>query len=281
MRELFVQSRKIFSSPWFYLSTLLTIILLFCAEIYSDPSTLNRYSVINSLMTFDRDEMLRTAEFCGYNVIRSARSGWFTLFAPLSTAFCFVPLMCAERENNAVRFQVFRSSKMKYELSRYVSGTLSGGISAALGYAVFAGIVYLLFPDISQYSGLFTEQACGAADFLKPLFGVFLYGTFWTMPAMFSLSVIRNKYIVMCIPFFIKYAAAQTVSMLSQSVYKDLEHINTAAAAFLSAINPNALLTVPEYASSQAGSIIFYAALSAAFLVGYLLLQKAGSDKGA
>lgn len=281
MRELIVQFKKIFSSPWFYLSTLLTIILFFCAEIYSAPDTLNRYSVINSLMSFEREEMLRSAEFCGYYIIRDARSGWFTLFAPLSTAFCFVPLMCAERENNALRFQIFRSSKIKFELSRYLAGTISGGLSTALGYAIFSGMVYLLFPDISEYSWLFTEQAGSAADFLKPLLGVFLYGMFWSTPAMFGLSVIRNKYIVMCVPFFIKYAAAQTVSMLSQNNYKDPEHINQTAAAFLSAISPEALLTVPEYTSSRIGSIIFYAVLSAAFLIGYLAIQRAESDKGA
>lgn len=281
MREFAVQVKKIFSSPWFYLSTLLAVVLLFCAEIYSDPSTTNRYSVINSLMTFDREEMLRFPEFCDYNVISSARSGWFTLFVPLSSAFCFVPMICGERENNALRFQVFRSSKIKFELSRYLAGTISGGLSTALGYAIFSGMVYLLFPDISEYSGIFTEQAGSAADFLKLLLGIFLYAVFWSIPAMFGTSVIRNKYIVMCIPFFIKYAAVQTVSMMSQNIYKDPEHINRTAAALLYIISPEALMYVFEYAVNRTGSIIFYSALSAAFLIGYLALQRAESDKGA
>lgn len=171
--------------------------------------------------------------------------------------------------------------KIKFKFSRYISGVVSGGISAAPGYAVFGGAVYLLFPDISEYSGLFAEQASGAADSLKPLLGVFLYGTFWSMPAMFGLSVMQDKYIVMCIPFSIKYTAAQSVSMLSQSIYKNPEHIDRTSASLLYIISPEALLIMPEYAADSVGSIIFYAVLSAASLIGYLILQRAGSDKGA
>ena len=280
MREITVQFKKIFSSPWFYLSTLLTVVLFFCAEIYSDPVSLNRYSVINSLMSFDRDEMLRSTEFCSYNVIRNARGGWFTLFVPLSTAFCFVPLICAERENNAIRFQIFRSSKIKFELSRYFAGIITGGLSTALGYAVFGGMVYILFPGSSEYAGLF-EQTVGAADLLKLLLGVFFYGMFWSSPAMFGTSVIRNKYIVMCIPFFIKYAAAQTITLMSQNLYKDPENINEELRTFLYIIRPEALMYVPEHTANRAGILIFYGAMAAVMLIGYLLLQRAGSDKDA
>lgn len=233
-------------------------------------------------MNFDRNEMLRHFELCSYYVIISARSGWFTLFVPLSTAFCFVPLMCAERDNNALRFQMVRSSKLKFNLSRYFSEVLAGGLSIALGYIIFSGLVFILFPGRSEFAQLFTEQSDeGFMGFLKILVGIWLYGIFWSMPAMFCTSVIKNKYLVMCIPFFIKYGIAQTASMLAQHIYNDLENINMTLASFVNIINPESLMFVVEYSANSGGILIFYGVVSAALLIGYLLIQMAGRDQGA
>lgn len=281
MKEILVQFKKIFSSSGFYLSTLLTVTLLFCAEVYMDALTSDRYSAISALMNFDHDEMLRHFELCSYYVIRSARNGWFTLFVPLSTAFCFVPLMCTERDSNALRFQIARSSKLKFNLSRYLSGIFAGGISVALGYAVFSGLSFILFPGRSEFAQFFDGQSDeGFMGYLKILLGIWLYGTFWSMPAMFCTSVIKNKYLVMCIPFFIKYGAVQTVSMLTQHIFSDPENINMTLASFLNIINPESLMYVAEYGTAG-GILIFYGAVSAALLIGYLLIQTAGRDQGA
>lgn len=281
MREISVSFKKIFSSAGFYLSTLLTITLLFCAEVYVDALTSDRYSVISALMNFDRNEMLRHFELCSYYVIRNARNGWFTLFVPLSTAFCFVPLMCTERDSNALRFQIVRSSKLKFDLSRYLSGIFAGGISVALGYAIFSGLSFILFPGRSEFGDFFDGQSGeGFIGYLKILLGIWLYGTFWSMPAMFCTSIIKNKYLVMCIPFFIKYGVVQTVSMLTQRIFGDPENINMTLASFLNIINPESLMHVAEYGTAG-GILIFYGAVSAALLIGYLLIQMAGRDQGA
>lgn len=282
MREISVSFKKIFSSAGFYLSTLLTITLLFCAEVYVDALTSDRYSVISALMNFDRNEMLRHFELCSYYVIRNARNGWFTLFVPLSTAFCFVPLMCTERDSNALRFQIVRSSKLKFDLSRYLSGIFAGGISVALGYAIFSGLIFILFPGRSEFAQFFDGQSDeGVIGYLKILLGIWLYGTFWSMPAMFCTSVIKNKYIVMCIPFFTKYGIAQTVALLTQQIYNDLENINMTLVSFVSIINPESPMYIAEYGSIGGGILIFCGVVSAALLIGYLLIQMAGRDQGA
>lgn len=280
MRVITVQFRKIFTMTGFYTSVLLTVILLFCAQIYADAMTSDRYSAVTALMNFDRGEMLRHFELCSYNVIRNARSGWFTLFVPLSTAFCFVPLMCAERDNNALRFQIVRSSKLKFNLSRYFSGIFAGGLSAALGYAVFSGLIFILFPGKSEFAQFFDGQ--GDEDvlgFLKILLGVWLYGMFWSMPAMFCTSFLKNKYLIICIPFFIKYGVAQTSQMLMQHILNDPEKVNTPLASFVNIISPESLMFFEYYPG--AGVFIFYGGLSALLLAGYLLLQRTWRDQGA
>ena len=44
---------------------------------------------------------------------------------------------------------------------------------------------------------------------------MFLYGFISTAPAVMLTSFVRNKYLVMCIPFFFKYAITQTCIKLS------------------------------------------------------------------
>lgn len=150
MREIAVSSKKTVTSWNFRLCVVMTIGLLFLSEVYENTLTENKYSVINVLFSFSADEIKSHAELCNIFVISNARGSWFSLFVPIIAAFCFVPEMCAEREENALRFQVFRSSKTKWQISSFLTGIISGGTAVTLGYVIFLGFVMLLFPDISE-----------------------------------------------------------------------------------------------------------------------------------
>ena len=156
-------------------------------------------TVFRALTDFSREELSANYELCNIMVVRNARNGWFTLFAPIITAFCFVPLMCAERDENAVRFQIFRTTKLKYSVTEFLSGVISGGLAITLGYVIFSGTVTLLFPNVSEMTDYFPSA----------VLEMWLYGTFWSIPSMLCTSILRNKYLVMCIPFFVKYGLTQ------------------------------------------------------------------------
>lgn len=279
MRVFVLNLKKICTSSGFYICVLFTVILLFAAEIYIEPMTQDRYSAIHTIMKFSREEMQKNLEMYDFTVMQNARNGWFSLFAPIITAFCFVPLICGEHDFNAVRFQIFRSSKLKFNLSRYFSGVICGGAAVSLGYAVFCGSVYLLFPHGAEFVD-FQIMDYYDFNFIKALLGVFLFGAFWSMPAMFLTSVLRNRYIIMCVPFFLKYGLSQTVQRLSQSVFANLENINYDLLNIINILNPNALMYLDNN-SNAVWIVINYGIFSLIFLIGYLISEKKRGDCGA
>lgn len=279
MKVFYFHLKEISTSIGFYICIIFTVILLFSAEVYTDPVTQDRYSVIRAIMKFSREEMLRRFELCDFVVMQNARNGWISLFAPIITAFCFVPLICGKRDSNAIRCQIFRSTKLKFNLSRYFSGVICGGIAVSLGYAIFCGSVYFLFPHAADFVDFqtFTDTDF---NFAKVMLGIFLFSAFWSMPAMFCTSVLRNKYIIMCVPLFFKYGLSQTVQRISQNVFDNLDAIDYDLLKLINIINPNGLMYLEN--NPNFGWILMnFGIFSLILFAGYIIMEKSRRDCGA
>ena len=94
-----------------------TAVLCFSAYIYEDSMNGDKYSVFMAYKTFDKDFMLSDTRFCSFEVMLKGAGSWLSLFIPLISAFAFIPLVCDEYEAKSVRFEIFRSSKLCYNLS--------------------------------------------------------------------------------------------------------------------------------------------------------------------
>lgn len=151
MRTFYSEFKKIFTSGGFYACILFTLILLFFSEVYSDPTTMNRYTVVRALTDISEQKMLHTPELCNVYVMENAVSQWLLIFLPILSAFCFVPQICMEKESGALRFYTFRTSKLKFSLSRYFSGILSGSLAIVIGYAIFCAAIFFLFPGEENF----------------------------------------------------------------------------------------------------------------------------------
>ena len=281
MRNLTVSFRKIFTAGGFWLCVGMSVLLLFTTAVYTDMTTQNRYSVISALTDLTAEERVQHFELCRTVVMMNVRSSWFTMFVPIITAFCFVPQMCAERDSSAVRFQMFRSSKLKYNVTQFVSGTVAAGVAVLIGYALFCGAVHFLFPAPSEYSGWNAEMiASHGFSFPKLLLEVGLYGMFHSIPAMFCTAVMRNKYLIMCIPFFAKYGLTQAVQMVQQNAFGDHENINLGLLNFAVTVNPDGLLTIAHRPDFKAPAL-FFGITAAVFTAAYLIIGQNRRDHGA
>ena len=277
MRTIFVSFRKILTSRGFYLCVFLTVILLFSAEIYIDYRTYDRYSVFRVLTSFTAEERLTLGEnICNIRVLSSALSGWFTLFTPIAAAFCFIPITCTEHEENAVRFQMFRSSKIKYNATQFLAGILSSGFAVALGYLIFSAVVMITFPDIAQFNEATAEHIkMWSQSFPVLLIRVWCFGAFWGIPAMLLSSVIRNKYIVMCLPFFLKYGLSQAyLTAISNAIKGEANETFLKIARLFS---PDGLLgNSPWYEKTAV-----FGGFAILFFTAYLIITAKRGDSGA
>lgn len=277
MSNLILQFKKICTSIGFYLCIFLTVLLLFSTEIYTDYLTNDRYSVFRALTSFSAEERLAVGEeMCSIRVLSSALNGWFTLFTPIAAAFCFIPIICTEREENAVRFQMFRSSKIKYNATQFLAGILSSGFAVALGYLIFSAVVMITFPDISQFDEMTADHIkMWSQSFPALLIRVWCFGAFWGIPAMLLSSVIRNKYIVMCLPFFLKYGLSQAYLTAITSAYKG--DINETLLKITILLCPDGLLgSSPWYQKAAV-----FGGLAIIFFAAYMIITAKRGDSGA
>lgn len=279
MRNFIVSLRKIITSGGFWICVSGTIFLLFSAEIYFDYITQTRYSAFHVLTHFSREELSSRYELCSAVVAQNARSGWFTFFAPVLAAFCFVPTICTEREQNAIRFQIFRSSKLNFQISQFLSGVISGGLAMAIGYIIFAAAVMILFPGVSEMNDFSAEMFTGVNfNLLDLTFKVWLFGLFWSVPAMLLTSVLRNKYLIMCIPFFVKYGLDQTYQKLCQNSISQ-EKTDQNLLNFAIIINPNGLLWIN--AGNRLSVSLMFGITAVIMFAAFVVIEQKRGDCGA
>ena len=276
-----------------YICTVFTVILCFSADIYTDPLNGNRYSVFMALRTFDRDFMLTNIVFCYFNVIQIATGSWLTMFIPIISAFAYIPLVCDEYEAKSVRFEIARSSKKNYYLSRFFSACFCGGCAVTVGYVIFSVLAWILFPSIDDYSielqtefyemmqYNFPELKDGFALPILQKFGsIFLYGTVSAVPAIVLTAAIRNKYLVMCIPFFLKYAIGQTCLKLQSQAVEDYENIDIQLMRLTKTVHPDSLAILSQLGDSKSSVLIYNSFLIVAGLIIYLIVQLRRTDCG-
>ena len=293
LKNSMVNFRMIFTNYGFYICIVFTVVLCFCTGIYTDSRNNNTYSAIKSLMEFDREFMLNSTLFCSYSVASKGAGSWLTMFIPIISAFAFIPLVCDHCESKFIRLSVFRSSKFSYRTAEFLTACISGGLAVMLGYSLFTGLVYVLFPNIDEYSPDLQAMLSEELSYIYPeaskrghayLLGIksleiFLYGAVSAVPSVMLTCLMRNKYLVMCIPFFLKYAVTQTSIKLSARAFSDWQNPDIKLSEFASIISPDAILN--SYSSPLMRQIILYngALVSAAFLF-YIIVYGRRSDCG-
>ena len=161
-----------------------------------------------------------------------------------------------------------------------------------IGYLIFIGLVLLLFPHLSEYSSQQTEMFYENLRYVFPeisngillpavktLCSVFVYGAFWAMPAMLLTAVVRNKYIVMCVPFFLKYALGQLCQKLQAQAVSDIQHTDMKLLELTGVIHPDSLAHLPQSAQ-KCSVLVFSGVLVISAFALYLFLQMRRLDSG-
>lgn len=283
---------KIVTGYGMYLCVLFTIILCFGTSIHIDMMNNDQYSVIRSLISFDREFMLSSYDFISINVALKGAGSWLSMFIPIISAFAYIPLVCDESESKSIRNAVFRSSKLKFYLSRFITAVLSGGFAVMIGYMVFCGMVFILFPGIGEFpaetrefyiqylSGVYPSTAdfgIGSALLIK-FAEIFVYGAIAAIPAILLTAVSKNKYVVLCIPFFIKYALTQTSVKLIAQAYSNGEGVGGRLTEISNMINLDYVLQIYEMKSYRL--ILLYIIVAISTLTLYMFIQLRRFDSG-
>ncbi len=212
--------KYIFTSA-FLVCILITFVLCFTAQCYTDIETHKAYTIFDVMRSFSREKLLSEYNFSSISVLYMGLKSWLTMFIPIVSSFAFIPVFCDERSSGYLRFEVHRSGNKRMYFSKLVSSFLSGGLAVSIGYILFGIVIFIFFPSLSKYDSSFYKDNIFALyngktllNILKLVAQMFLFAGFWALPAFALSSVIKNKYVLLCVPFMLKYIYDQVITKL-------------------------------------------------------------------
>lgn len=295
IRLIQVNLRKAIASYGFLACILLTTILFFTSPLYYDYNVNSDVSILQAFLKFDRKEMMYDTKFCSYNVLCECVSGWLKMFIPMIASFPFVSLQCTERSTGAVRFSGIRLSKQSYQTGTFLSAMIIGGLVLIFGFLLFNICINFTFPNISEYDTSlreFYERSFSDTYSLFNKFGypyliilrfieMFLYGAVSAVPACFITCMLKNKYLVISIPLFLKYILLQHISRLQTEAYENIEHINERRIFLLKMINPDLISRIFFGEEEIWKNILFYSILILFAFITYSIIMNRRRDYAA
>lgn len=287
-----VDFKKILIGYGFYAGILLTTIMCIFSPVYYNFFNSENYTFIKCLIEYDKEDMLNDASLSSYNVAIQGAHGFLSMFAPIIVAFASVPVFCDEYNSGNARFIILRTNKRKYRVSKYLSSSICGGMVLWCGFCIYIVSSYIFFPDISNYSleikNTFEESIKQSYPnfvqygywyvLLRISIEIFFYGVMTTIPSIILTSFVKNKYIIICLPFFLKYVIVQTCNKLSsESMEKSL---NNHLLNVIKTVNPDSLSNISIYPNLNNKIIGFNIALFVVGLILFTIISEAKYDCG-
>jgi hypothetical protein len=209
---------------------------------------------------------------------------WLHMFIPIVAAFPFIPVFCDERSGGGIRNTVIRMGKRRYNLSKFAAAFVSGGLGVTLGYALFGIVIAAVFPPLSSYNadmGLYNQIYFPngiVMGIISRLFGMFLFGAFFALIAFTLSAFVRNKYLVMCFPFMLKYIYDQIISKIS---IEAVQSGNYEFAEKIGLFNTYSLLYYNMQGDNTAMLLFGYAFLAVMFFAVFSIFMNRRLDLGA
>lgn len=265
--------KRLFRSPMFWLSVAATAAICMFSELYTDPHGETK-TVIEMFMQYSKKAMLADVKLCSYNVFVAGFRGWLTLFVPVIVSISAVGIYIDERKSGMWRLTLHRTGRIKYSISGGLFILISGGLVLTIGSGIFAALTAIMFPSLRLYSpeevsfftGLMFRQGTGMYDIYKAgglplcaavqLAETFFYGMVCSAAAMLLSVLCENKYVIICIPFFLKYALDQFSTSLFLKAADDPMGYNERLSNLAELTDPDAANSFLSYPGNQPGMIV-------------------------
>ena len=265
--------KRLFRSPVFWLSVVGTAAICMFSELYVTPQGETK-TVIEMFMQYSKNAMLADVKLCSYNVFVTGFRGWLTLFVPVIVSISAVGIYIDERKSGMWRLTLHRTGRIKYSISGGLFILISGGLVLALGSGIFAVLAAVMFPSLSAYSA---ENASSFTEFTfrqgTGMYGIymagglplcaavqlaetFFYGMVCSAAAMLLSVLCENKYVIICIPFFLKYALDQFSVSLFLKAADDPAGYNERLSNLAGLIDPDAAGSFLIYPGDQPLKIV-------------------------
>lgn len=171
----------------------------------------------------------------------------------LSATFAYTAGFSIDWQSRFTFSIIGRSNKISYILSKFASAAVSGGLSVALGAAIFVGFICMTQPNIMptalEVEMEFSNQAFGDLlvkgkvvwFFFSYLYIVFFQAVFFSSLGLMVSGYLPNRYIAYISPFVLGFMLNQVANVLELPIW--LDPVKLATASILGVTAPVILWT--------------------------------------
>ena len=212
---------KMVSEVSFFAAILAALVLFSTAIVYVEPLGGKEYSVLNLLAGKNTKKVLADESLNVFGIFLDGNIGYMEIFAPIVASIPYISIVSCERMHSNFRFEIFRVGRTTYAFGNLLAAFIVGGFIFCVAYAAYGITLYVIF-----HGGLFHEGIIrggimregiirggmgsvfmgeNVTLIIKKLMGMFIYGGVSVIPTVLISAFVRNKYIVLFIPFMLNY----------------------------------------------------------------------------
>lgn len=192
---------KMISGASFFAAVIAALIIFATAVVYVEPLGGKEYSILRLLSMKNTKAVLEDGSLNFTGIFLDGSIGYMEIFAPIVASIPYISIMSSERMNSNFRFEIFRVGRKTYSFGNLFAAVTVGGLIMCAAYMVYGMITYaVLLPGTGN-----TLMREDVWIIVKKLMGMFFYGSVSVIPTVFISAFVRNKYIVLCIPFMLNY----------------------------------------------------------------------------
>lgn len=203
--------RQIFFCRLFFVSCLIVALLELTAGFHMINME-DQISVLETVRVVPRALMENDIRLSAESAFFAGIGSWLTLFAPIIVSLPFCALYRDEISTGYKRFRIVAMGKMRYCIVKIISNFLMGALTLTIGTLIYGMMVSILFPHAGSYSQAQIHQLIQDIGghtiiywIMRQLLVLFFYGGFWGSVVMGFCGFIHNKYLIVGIPFMLKY----------------------------------------------------------------------------
>ena len=243
----------------FAFAVVITAALCFTEQIFCDNVNGRVYSVFEAFFTFDRAFMERNFDFNPAIIIGKSLSGYSAMALPVTAAFPFVFAFVSERNSGNMRFVISRTGRLKYYFSKFA---------------------FILFPSGQNPDTIAEFLPYGALLFIvKKSLSALVYGAASVLPAFFLCSFCTNPYIILCVPFLLKFMLETLISEIQKNA---ISSGNISIYEKIIPFEPTSLNHIFEMPTDKTFfiTIAVNVVFAAAIFAGYAVIMEKRADRG-
>lgn len=262
--------KKIVINPYFLAGVLAFTMMCFGSSGYYDAAGSKEYSIFE-MMTMLGTDKAALYEFSAQYVCTRGFGSWLVMFLGIIVSFPFVKLLCDERRCNEKRYLISRTGVFRYCLSKFTGAVVSAALICALGYLLFSGAVYIIFPKAEA------GTVALSLPYWKCFLEAVLTGMCVSVLPFLICTVTANKYFCICIPFLMQYMYNTAIGKFTlDAKYGGLD-IKT---VILQSLSPDNISSILYDVKKCCYTLAFYAAFAVIALLLFSFAQRRYTDIG-